>query len=185
MAAEEIGYQKNVYALSKKLVMDYTDLSSTEKGRDLYHNLIRENALAGLGAGVHTYTSDSGTASAVVVNNLGSSAYVYGSGQPDNICLILANGDVEIQKNFSGIVIAGGTVTINTEHGPCTITPNRDALNTILQTMTNDDVNAEIIIEKFFIDGESYVLENTSEAVTGEDVISYSDLITYEGWTKR
>lgn len=199
---EETGYQKRFQALYRKLILDYGDLTQTEKVRDVFENLIRYSEEAGGDATSHAFAGISSTGitysaaweggssiTALVVNNKDSGAYHYNSGSDPRreICLIIATGDVVLEQDFSGLVIAKGTVTV-ANASVNVITGNREKLYKILQTRLDpDDENSETIIEHYFRDGDRYVLDSSllGEIVGDAAYISYSDLVTYEEWTKR
>lgn len=190
---EETGYQKRYRALSKKLILDYTDLSTTEKGRELFDNLIRYDssapggsAFAGMSAAPVTYETEDGI-KAVIVNNESGVPYVYDGDPTGKVCLILATGDVVLEQDFSGIVIARGTVTVknaavNDVYG------NKPNLVKILQTkMDPTNPASKTLIAHYFIDGEKYVLDDgdTGADLGTGDYIALEELVTYEEWTKR
>ncbi len=191
---EEAGYQKRFKALSKKLMLDYDELTQVEKVRTLFDNIVRysedpadaDTAFAGWGVpSVTPITYEVDGVKALVVHNSGVGAYHYNSDGDNEVCLIVATGDVVLEQNFSGVVIARGKVTVAA--GVNRITGNQEDLYKVLKCKINpSDENSKTLIEHYFRDGERYILDESSDAiVTDADYISYADLVTYEEWTKK
>ncbi len=194
---EEAGYLRRFKALSAKLMLDYDELTATEKTRDLFDNIVRFSedagdvegqAFAGISPSVNAipYTVDNSRA--LVVHNKGLGAFHYrAADDPEKkVCLIIATGDVVVENDFSGVIIARGTVTIqNTSVNK--ITGNQEGLYKVLKyQMDPGNPASKTFLEHYFRDGELYVLDDGSGAVvTDGDYISYGELITYEEWTKR
>lgn len=185
---EETSYMKRYNALTTKLILDYGELTTDEKTKDLFSNIIRDNAFAGIPTLGQTFSTSYGgeTIRAFVIDNEGGSPYVYdGTGDQQNTYLILASGDVEVRANYNGIIIAKGTITLKS--GVNKIESNKERLRKILQTKVNDaDPSSKTIVEQFFIDGEHYVLEEADLSALGDnEYADYATCISYENWTKR
>lgn len=192
---EETGYQKRFKALSGKLMLDYDELTSTEKVRCLFDNIIRYSeepgdtegrAFASLPVGTTPITHEVSGVKALVVHNKDAGAFHYNSDPGKEVCLIIATGDVVLEQDFSGVVIARGIVTVK-DSAVHNISGNKEALYKILKyRMDPGDPTSETLIEHYFRDGDKYILDGSSVSVaTDRDYVSYGDLITYEGWTKR
>lgn len=192
---EELGYQKRFKALSSKLLLDYNDLTLTEKNRNLFDNIVRFSeesgdaeayGFDGISPSTTALTYEKDGHQALVVHNRGLGAYHYASDPNKKVCLILATGDVVVDQDFSGVIIARGTVTVS---NPAVnkITGNKEAIYKVLQYMMDPMGGrpAETFIERFFRDGDKYVLDTGDTSVVEDDYITYRDLITYEEWTKR
>lgn len=186
---EETSYMKRYNALTTKLILDYGELTPSEKTKDLFGNIIRDDAFTGISTTVgNVYSTSYGseTIYALVINNEGNSTYVYdGTGIQQNMCLILASGDVEVQADFSGIIIAKGTITLRS--GVQKIQSNKERLRKILQAKVNEaDPSSDTIVKHFFVNGESYVLEEVNSAGLGDnEYADYATCVSYENWTKR
>lgn len=194
---EETGYQKRFKALTAKLMLDYDDLTMTEKTRNLFDNLIRYSTEAGDADGQAfagmtisnvpiSYTVDNATAH--IIHNAGAGAYNYNySTDPDKkVCLIIATGDVVVEQDFAGVIIARGTVTV-VNSSVNSIKGNQQALYKVLKyRMDPSNPDSDTLLERFFRNGEQYVLDDgTNTVVTDGDYATYSDLITYEEWSKK
>lgn len=187
---EEEGYLKRFRALTTKLMLDYDEVAERERKRNVFDNLIRYSTVEGdseaqafpyTGTTPQGYTADGATA--LMVNNAGLGAYVYDEeADPDgSVCLIIATGDVVLKQDFSGIILARGTITV--AEGVSRISTNRRGLHKVLRY---EMPNGEQLVQYYFRDASRYILENMEEEVVEpEDYISYADLVTYEEWTKR
>lgn len=204
LRSQEEGYQKRYFALTKKLIMDESEISPTERSRELFDNLIKFSedpldidgkAFAGISPGTTpvSYWTDDHSVYAFVVNNMGEPAYHFKKDPlnpndvTDKVCLIIATGDVVLEQDFSGIVIARGKVTIN-DVTVNNITGDREKLARILQTKINPtDPTSVRLIEHYFRDGDKYALEDSNSGANlgNGDYVPLNELVTYEGWTKR
>ncbi|MBR5360615.1 MAG: hypothetical protein IK123_06975, partial [Lachnospiraceae bacterium] len=119
-----------------RLYTNHPDSSSFEKS--IYKNLIHDNKVAAFSA-TRTYTklwnddpttpfADSPDYHAVVANG----DYVYGPGSDDKICVIVASGNIYLNRDFSGVAIAGNNVIL----GPGCTNVNREA-NLVRQALKN------------------------------------------------
>lgn len=194
---EEEGYQKRYKALCSKLILNYSDLSMTEKQNNVFDNLIRygyttpgdtePSAFAGIPNNTVpiTYNAGDGTIKAMVVNNDGQGVFRYNASNDPagRVCLIIATGDVVLEQNFEGTVIARGNVTI-ANNSVNAVAGNRESLLRVLQTKVDpDDEHSKTLIEKFFRNGDGYTLDGSGEIET--HYASYADMVTYENWMKR
>ena len=193
---EEIaGYRRRFKALGTKLMYDYEELSKEEKKNTVFDNIIRYSTVPGSadygvfagisGATGKTYEAEGDAhTKAVVVNNKDGGAYHYKDDSQKEVCLIIATGDVVLEQDFRGIVIARGTVEI--KQGVTAVTGSKDKLRKILKTKMPDDAT-QTIIEYFFRDGDKYALDEGlgDSPALKSDYIAFDELITYEDWTKR
>lgn len=188
------GYRRRFKALGTKLIFDYEELTKEEKKKTVFENLIRYSTVPGsLESSVFAGISESGRtieadgdphSKAIIVNNKNRMAYAYNGDAANEVCLIIATGDVVLEQNFRGIVIAGGNVTVaNTVHS---VTGSSEKLRRILKTKMPEDPD-KTVIEYFFRDGDKYALDEgmADELVLKGDYIDFGELITYEDWTKR
>jgi hypothetical protein len=187
---EETGYMKRYKALSTKLVLNYDELTLAEKNRVLFDNIIRYNEVtgdagaygfAGITESMTPITYEKDGYKALIVNNKNLGAYHYNSDPNKKVCMIIATGDVVVEQDFSGVIIARGCVTIN---NPAVnkISANKEAIYKVLQYEVAPE---ETLVERFFRDGDKYVLDTGGGAVAQGDYVTYRDLITYEEWTKK
>lgn len=192
LSSEEASYEGVFEALTTKLVTNIADVKDTEKMKSVFENLILETDLETFvntkgSGGIFTFELDveDGGLEAVFVNNEGAAAYTYGAGKSNEIRLIVATGSVVIEKNFTGLVIAKGTITVR--NGAVTIQNNKEDLTKILQCPSSEEDDAKRVID-YFVNGSSYILDGTGIGVgdiADEDFIKISDLIINENWTKQ
>lgn len=170
----------NVYhALCSKLSTNYAGLKTEELSRDVYQNIINETALDAL-TSVQKYTV--GTNQAVFTDNKDGSALEVGSASSNANCkLAVANGNVIVKGNFSGLIIAGGTVTVDQGTG-ATITADKPAVSKLLQFVIPE--SGKSVVETYFVDGNKYDLgADASEDKSA--YVSLESIIAYVNWHKQ
>lgn len=189
------GYSKSYKALTTKLVLDYSKLADDEKGKSVFENLIKTNTVACLPVGGtgQAYSVDDGTGaliSALVVNNpTGTYVYNNSTDPTGSIRIIITNGNVELEKDFSGIIIAGGTVTV--KNGVQNIEGNKTDIQRLLQkkiTSPNSTDPSDITFDKcYFKDLTGSVWDDSDSGadLDGGDYVPLNKLVTYEEWTKK
>ena len=175
-------------ALCTKLVTDSASVKATELTNTVYQNIIDETKMP---AGLKEYSIGSGTDKVRAIVTGGD--FDYGTdASHKNIHLIIAAGDVKIEDDFSGIIIAKGTVTINNDGGgekSVSFGGNRDAVIRLLQNIYLEGGTPDKKVLEYFKDGTKYVLEGTEvsgNTVPAEDQrINFGDLVRYENWAKK
>jgi len=185
-------------ALCTKLLTDNFNITDVEKSRTVYQNIISENKMP-TGRMVYSVGSGSDKVRAVVTN--GDFDYTSGNlgGESmENIHLIIAQGNVTVNADFSGLILAKGTVTIKKKEdgssNTVAMSSNREDLIRLLQAPDVEDGagNAKTGVNRpmdVFVDGAKYVLEGTSVSANGtaseDDLINFGELVKYENWAKR
>lgn len=170
----------NVYrALCSKLSTNYAGLKADELTRDVYTNVVNETVLDGLTA-TQRYTV--GTKQAVFSDNKGGSALEIGSASSNADCkLAVVNGDVVIKGNFSGLVIAGGKVTVDQGTG-ASISADKPEVSKLLQYVIPE--TGKTVVETYFINGDKYDLGGDAEDDKGA-YVSLESIISYVNWNKQ
>lgn len=120
-----------------------------------------------------TYSFKSGNEVVAVVTNAPN--YTYNSSSPDKLQVIVSTGNVTIDKNFSGVVIAKGTVTVNKSIGtkesgtwvPATID---------WQTLLNAADGSRKLSD--------FLSNGSASAGSGTNKWDIGDLVIYENWRK-
>jgi hypothetical protein len=204
MAASVQEYRDIFSALQIKLTRKYYALTNEEKSNGVYDNLIYSMASvsktsARIGSGnsnifVSSDLTDDPIAAIVVNNGESGSPYVISadkvnsiSGVDENgvavsgarLCLVIASGDVKVAADFKGLIIAGGTITV--EKG-VTIAPDSTTV-ALAFTMKNQE---GVSVSDYIIDADSYMIGGLSGSTgsSGGSIV-YADLITYENWKKQ
>ena len=171
MNTESQNYAKRYQSMRSLMTTSTTVDDPSQLANTVYQNTIDET---GFPSGDMTYTNDAGI-KAVVVNNKGGAAYTL-SGDSD-VALVLATGDVVIDQNLDGLVIAGGHVKITAGHS---VTSSPARVQGALSAPTPDG----IVASSYFVNGSSYKANLTTSSTT----VSYTntkDLIAYENWKKE
>lgn len=183
---EQEKYAGRFARLKAKLTTEESNVTTAELSKSVYSNLINDVAMTSISSAspkVYTYdVSESQTIKAVFVNNRGGANYVY---DDTDICVIVATGNVELNKNFSGVLICDGKVIV--KNGVMKISSDKSNVLKILRSKESDAADAKSIIATYFINGDKYSMDSslTGEAIntmTGQQI---SDLIVYENWTKQ
>lgn len=105
----------------------------------------------------------------------------------DKTRLIISYGDVVVDKNFTGMIIAKGKITIN----PSTVVSikqNKMDLYKVLEAKNKDDTADTITPIDMFVNGGGSML-NGAEAPTVDDagnlIIDYGEIVRYMNWIKK
>jgi Tfp pilus assembly protein PilE len=193
-----VGNLPNTYeALTTKLVSDHALLSSTD-AKTVFENVINKDVLESFLSGGEYTASQSGTGGEelhiVLTDNKNGDPYVFNDGNQKHVYIIVATGDVFIDANFTGTVIADGKVTVGTDG-----TVEVDS-NITVQKTTTENIKKMLLMScakgsttktmyQFFKDGNEYIASgfigssSTGSSDTGE--VNLSDLITYQDWKKK
>lgn len=174
-------------SLSAKLVDTSNQLTDTELGRTAFPNIIDEleveNVMDALHASqeVKIDTLD-GTSSMVLTKR---DNYVV-EGAQDNVKVIISLGNVTVKRDFKGLIIAKGNITIAADRA-ITLEPLEvDTFSNILRTKIDElsDPN-EYYLMNVFVDGLSYAYSGNVAYDEGTSRVSLVDLISYERWIKK
>lgn len=101
--------------------------------------------------------------------------------------LIISLGNVEVDNNFTGLIIAKGKITINPSV-VASIKQNKMDLYKVLEAKNKDDANDTITPIDMFVHGGGSML-NGAEAPTVDDagnlIIDYGEIVRYMNWIKK
>lgn len=111
------------------------------------------------------------------------------TGGASNIRLIVSLGDIVIDRNFTGLAIAKGTITIDgaTHNGAASLKRNKMELYKVLNATTGVEGDT-ITPMAFFVNGETSLADGVQEASTddaGNLNIDYTEIVRYMNWEKR
>ncbi|MFV0465089.1 MAG: hypothetical protein ACK5ML_03375 [Lachnospiraceae bacterium] len=179
----ESAYQNKFAALQKKLVTKFHQLTPAEKSNDVYDNLvypmISANADLNIPEGSAKEFASPGDAadalSAIVVNG----DYTIDTMTAPQVCVVIAEGNITVKRDFSGLILAKGTVTLSRSN--LTISPNAKNVSVALKIKNDDDIAAA----DYLLDGGSYLVGGMTEADGVGSSFDYLDLITYKNWYKQ
>lgn len=185
---ESDGYANTFNQLCTTLsrVEPTTAQTSEKDANGIFYNIVDRtelNKLVPTIGGVETVYDAAGDVGAVIVNNAGDSTYQMTADASinwDEIRILLASGDVIVDHNFKGIIIAGGTIFVQ---GGVTIEYDSDGVSEAMQIGTFLDDGTASTVVNLFVDG-SYVY-NTDETSVGGALVKTADLVRYENWSKE
>ena len=188
---EYFEYGERFKRMKAKLTTEESEVSVTEIDKTVYENVINTTVMDGLTANTpveEAYAVDN--TKAVFINNRGYSPYEYND---EEICVIVATGDVVLKKNFSGLLIADGKVYI--ESGVNQIEPNKTEVLRVLRRRESDAHGNEIpqapdalsLMTKYFRNGNLYSMDtklsgDVTNSMSGQTM---GDLIVFENWAKQ
>lgn len=191
LAANGLSYSNSFEALCTKLVFNYgelTNLHATNTADNIiFENIIDKNTLTNFLTTNHalcvgaplTYTFTNGLTKAIITNNEFTETYHYTNGDPE-IHLIIATGDVAVDADFKGLIIANGMITI--KEG-INVEVDSDAVKNALKASAEIDGTIWNVMG-FLWDG-SEMLNSISGVSDDGSSVEMSDLVIYENWTKN
>lgn len=196
LAATQAEYQDSFTALNKKLIRDYTQLSAEEKSNDVYGNLVNGFSSAdnkyNIPAGSKKVFISSGTENyaAVVVNDnyTITSNKISGTDMEGNtitnaeLNVVISSGNVIVQSDFEGLIIAKGTITIkNRDDGSSSYQLKSSPTKTAIALSA---ANQEGVTAAKYLKGDVALINGVNDDEEGSE-IKISDLITYDNWQKN
>jgi hypothetical protein len=182
----EQEYQNMFAAMKHTLLSDYDQLKSNQKTTNLYNNLVETARLATVSNKKVFTTGRDGVAAesqmaALIVNGdytlTGTADDAMEEGYP--VHLVIASGDVTVDCNYRGLIIAGGNInlTLRAEN----VSANASMVQKALQI--EDDTGDHPY--EYLIDGVTY-LSSMGGSMSGEaSETRYADYVTYSNWSKQ
>lgn len=176
-------YSDKHTALMHTLKDNYDALSSAQLTSDVFENLVDTAALTNMQSMNFVHNSipaDPAEISAYV----GNENVVYPSTKcPENTALIITSGDVYVDGNFDGLILAGGNIYICSRCSKITYNPTKvikamqlEYVDPILTTTTH-------VYDALGTSGQvSYGVVTAGDSTTA---IQLTDLITYQNWKKE
>lgn len=136
--------------------------------------------------GTMEFTTEDGLKGIITTGNYTLSS---ATGGASNIRLIVSLGDIVIDRNFTGLAIAKGTITIDgaTHNGAASLKRNKMELYKVLNATTGVEGDT-ITPMAFFVNGETGLADGVQEAPTddaGNLNIDYTEIVRYMNWEKR
>lgn len=200
MTSDEV--EKEALKIGKEVEHLTTNLKEDggDPAKDVFQNIIRQTELTDfLGTGEKTvpFTTDSGLVG--ILTSEDEYSLSEAGSEVSNVRLIVSTGkNVTIDRNFKGIVICRGTITINS--GMATDIRNRnylsssnqaDSINKELYRVLNAEYTDSGTVYKpldFFVNGTTSLKEEVNQAPTdqyGNLDINYTKIVRYVNWEKR
>lgn len=185
--AESESIKQTYTALNSKLITNYSDLPANATTVSLFTNIINDTnmtELVGHKVGkMQTFETDyqDKTYRAIVVDG----NYTFDSNaKKQNVSVIVATGDVNIETDFTGTIVAKGKIIVKSN---CKIdNGTQEVFKTLLLAAESEDTDAKHLYD-VFMDGAAYLgnISKFSDKTMEDTKIDYSDLITYQNWTKE
>lgn len=169
-AASIDGITSNYNNLRVTLSRTAVDTSGAATAYDYYVDSAQMNGLNG----VQVYALNS--VPKVLVTNGGCTI---DDTMDSNIHIVIASGNVIVQRDYSGLIIAGGTVTLNNN-----VTADRAKVSEALQALmyyNKDDKKNEY----YFLNPAHISPFNSNGSVGSDDVWNMNVLVTYQNWGKN
>ena len=136
--------------------------------------------------GTMEFTTEDGLKGIITTGNYTLSS---ATGGASKVRLIVSLGDITIDRNFTGLAIAKGTITIKgaITNGASSLKRNKMELYKVLNATTGAEGDT-ITPMAFFVNGETSLAEGAQEAPTddaGNLNIDYTGIVRYVNWEKR
>ncbi|MBD5526489.1 MAG: hypothetical protein HDR04_19230 [Lachnospiraceae bacterium] len=174
-------------SLSAKLMRTSNQLTNDELDKTAFQNIMDETE-------IEIILHEKG-AQEVRIDTLGASPdsmiltkndYVVDDHTPSSVKMIVSLGNVTVKKDFMGLIIAKGNLTVEAG-ASLTIEPlDADTFTNILSTKIDElSTTREYRLLNIFTDGINYVNSGNTSTDMGTQQVSYVDLISYEKWSKK
>ena len=136
--------------------------------------------------GTMEFTTEDGLKGIITTGNYTLSS---ATGGASKVRLIVSLGDITIDRNFTGLAIAKGTITINgaITNGASSLKRNKMELYKVLNATTGAEGDTTTPMT-FFVNGETSLADGAQEAPTddaGNLNIDYTGIVRYMNWEKR
>jgi type II secretory pathway pseudopilin PulG len=188
-------------ALTTKLITSYSALADDEKKNTVFSNIVERDALEEFLSYCtgNTYTAsvenaNGGESRLVLIDNVNGETYVHEDGNSKNSYIIIATGDVQVDSNFVGTIIAGGTVMVGKTANLTLVPAETEYIKKLLAAECTNDKDVTMQAYEFFKDGNIYMINGfigSSDTTAGDmyladsSLINLGDLITYQNWKKK
>lgn len=167
-------------ALMHTLKDNYDAMTSAQETSDVFDNLVDDAMLTKMNGMSFIFNTDPTDVSAYV--GTGNVSYPSTS-CPTNTALIITKGDVYVDGNFDGLILAGGNIYICSRCSKITYNPTK-----VVKAMQLEYVDPVLNTSTYVYDvlGTSgQISYGIVTAGSGDDAIKLSDLITYQNWKKE
>lgn len=189
--SQNTSVSKNIIysALGAKIVTNVSQLTVSELQKTAFHNIIDETMFnkildESLSNTVTISSSEDPTAANAKTTIITRNDYTIDSSTPSNVHMIISLGNVEVKKDFEGLIIADGNISVVSGGGNLEVAP-------LSLEVFSEIMNASIQVgeEKYrvldvFRGGAGYSIDESGLSTQSDKVI-LADLIIYERWSKR
>lgn len=183
--ADVIALSTQIANTYQALTANLTEDESPVEGQNVFNSIIKEGEL-------EDYLNDKRTSTVIYTTDAGLTAVLTKKpeiklsemGDSSKVRLIVSLGDVVVDRNFSGLVVAKGKVTID---GAASVKRNKMELYKVLSAASSlpDDTVTPL---DCFVDGQGSMVNGTEEAKVDEAgnlQIDYGEIVRYMNWIKK
>ncbi len=176
-------------ALSAKIMRTSNQLTSEELDKTAFQNIMDETEIEILlqVKGAQEVRIDTLGAAPDSMILTKKDEYVIDGHTPSSVKMIVSLGNVTVQNDFKGLIIAKGNVTVEAG-ASVTLEPlDADTFSNILRTKIDElsTTGRDYHLLNIFNDGVNYVNSGNASTDMGTQQVSFVDLITYEKWSKK
>lgn len=178
----------NTYtALNSKLLTNYADLPANAASVSLFTNIVNNDNLKKIvpnSGNEHKFETEyQGKKYQAIVKN---GDYTFdANAKSHNVDIIVATGNVTLEDDFTGTIVAKGKIIVNKEK--CEIDNGTQELFKALLLEKVSDADDALHLYDVFMDGANYLgnVSSFSNKKVADTKIDYDTLITYQNWTKE
>lgn len=190
--AAKLALQSEYYdmysAYNCNLTTDYGNLSTAQISSTVFNNLISVseiNAIVPSGSTRKFSYDNAGSKYSAVVANGNYTYNTTSEAVDESVHLIIATGDVTVEKDFDGLIICGGAIKVSM---PTTISISVNASATevanLLDLAVYNNGATDYKLDSIVTDA-SYYLARLSSTDSGSAQVDMSDYIIYQNWSKE
>ena len=187
MDAQSDALQRTYIALNSKLLTNYADLPTNAASVSLFTNIVNNTNLLKIvpnsGNKQIFETEYQGKKYQAIVKN---GNYIYDANDKShNVDIIVATGDVTLNADFTGTIVAKGRIIVNKDQ--CEIDNGTQEVFKALLLEKVSDADDALHLYDVFMDGANYLgnVSSFSNKKEADTKIDYATLITYQNWTKE
>jgi hypothetical protein len=187
-------------ALTSRLTTDSASVTAEQLGKTVFDNFIDETELTGFlsvctgrkyvnfvdsgdGGNIYLLLKDGDVSAAEVRSCAGNS---------QSYCLVISTGNVTVPCNFTGTVIAKGTVTVQGDANSTIKPMETEYVKKLLAMECTGGSGASaktVSLYQLFKDGSVYMTSglgsSASSTTAASSKVVLGDLITYQNWKKK
>lgn len=187
MDAQSDALQRTYTALNSKLLTNYADLPTNAASVSLFANIVNNTNLHSMVPNSSSKqvfeTEYQGKKYQAIVKN---GNYTYDANDKShNVDIIVATGDVTLEDDFTGTIVAKGRIIVNKDQ--CEIDNGTQEVFKALLLEKVSDADDALHLYDVFMDGANYLgnVSSFSNKKEADTKIDYATLITYQNWTKE
>lgn len=191
--SQKISVSKSIIykALSAKIVTNVAQLTALELGRTAFQNIIDENKVNDVLNECYANTlqissnEENPAAPNAKTTIITRGDYIINSSTPSYVHIVISLGNVEVRRDFEGLIIAGGNIAVVSGGGNLELMPlSLEDFSEMMNSSIHID-EEEYRVRDMFRDGIGYAIAGGGLSDTQTEKVMLSDLIIYERWSKR